>query len=313
MTRLAVISALLLAFPFSAYGQERSVSIEAPLEATLGDPIDVIVTVTAAAGDDASVPEQSFEPFEILGKKVTAETAADKSTETITFELQLQCFELGVHEVGPIRVRVTSRDGDLIEMVSETRDVEIHSVLANEPDPQLKPATSPVVVEQDDYRLLVALGALGVLLLGALLGWLLIRWWQRRDRLEPPPPPPPPPWETALAELRAHAASREASIQAGETERWVDAVSDSIRGYLGRRYGFHGLESTTDEIAERLAKARSLAIAPDEAIRFLAQCDLVKFARAELANESSEALIEEAVGLVERTRPRESVRPEVES
>jgi hypothetical protein len=311
--RYAVIGALLVVAPSVAHAQERAVSIEAPLEATLGDPVDVMITVTAATADEAAVPEQSFEPFEILDKKVTSEAAADGSTKTMTFELRMLCFELGVHTVGPILVRITTADGELIEMSSDTRDIEIHSVLANEPDPQLKPPTAPVAVEQDDYRLLVALGALGILALGALLGWLFMRWWQRRERPEPPPPPPPPPWETALAELRAHAASRESAIAAGETERWVDAVSDSIRGYLGRRYGFHGLESTTDEIAAQLASAKSLAIAPQEAIGFLTQCDLVKFARAELASESSEALIEEAVALVERTRPNEAATTEAQS
>jgi hypothetical protein len=313
VTRSAIIGALVLLAPTFVHAQERAVAIEAPLEATLGDPVDVLVTVTAVPGDDVAVPEQSFGPFEILDKKVNVEAAPDGRRHTTTFELSLLCFELGVHTLGPVRVRVTSAEGELIEMSTDTRDVEIHSVLANEPDPQLKPPTAPVVVEQDDYRLLFALGALGVLVLGVLLGWLLFRWWQRRDRPEPPPPPPPPPWETALAELRVHAASREAAIAAGETERWVDAVSDSIRGYLGRRYGFHGLESTTDEIAARLARAKSLAIAPREAVGFLSQCDLVKFARAELASEASEALIDEAVALVERTRPKEAMQREAQS
>lgn len=220
-----------------------------------------------------------------------------------TFELRLVCFDTGTHDIGPIRARVTGADGELVTLESDTRSIEIQSLLANEPNPELKPPTEPIVVEQDDYRLLIALGALGILGIGALLGWLLMRWWNRRERPEPAPPPPPPPWETALAELQRHAARRETAIAEGNTEQWVDAVSDSVRGYFGHRFGFHGLESTTDEIAERLASAESLAIAPEEAIDFLAQCDLVKFAKASLADEASRSLIADAVRLVERTRP----------
>ncbi len=303
MRRLAAILVAAWLAPSLSMAQERAVSLEAPLETSLGDPIDVIVTVTAAATDDVAVPEQPFAPFEIIEKKQSISPEADGETQTFTFELRLLCFEVGVHDLGPIQVRLTTADGELIEMESEARAIEVHSLLANEPDPELKPPSDPVAVEQDDYRLLFVLGALLALALGALLAWLFLRWWQRRERPEPAPPPPPPPWETALAELRDLERGRSAAIEQERTEEWVDAVSDSIRSYLGRRFGFHGLESTTDEIAERLAQAKSLSIAPAEAIGFLGQCDLVKFAKASLADEASRALIEDALALVVRTRP----------
>jgi hypothetical protein len=303
--RAATIVAMWLLLPSWAAAQDRSVSLEAPLESTLGDPIDVILTVTGESSDEAAVPDQSFEPFEIVGKKLDVQSSPDGSGKTFTFELRLLCFEVGAHELGPVRVRITSADGELVTLESETWTIEVHSVLANEPDPQLMPPSDPIAVEQDDYRLLIALGALLVLALGILLGWLFMRWWNKRERPEPAPPPPPPPWETALAELRVHAEQRESAIAEGRTERWVDAVSDSIRGYLGKRFGFHGLESTTDEIAERLAEADSLGIAPEEAVGFLGQCDLVKFAKASLADQASRALIEQALALVDRTRPKE--------
>ncbi len=82
MTRSAIIGALLLLAPTFVHAQERAVSIEAPLEATLGDPVDVLVTVTAVSGDDVAVPEQSFGPFEILDKKVSVEAAPDGTRQT---------------------------------------------------------------------------------------------------------------------------------------------------------------------------------------------------------------------------------------
>ena len=298
----AIVLCSLLA-PGIALGQEPSIALDAPLETTIGDAIDVILTVTAAASDDVAVPEQSFEPFEILAKKLTVAPSTDGASQTFTFELQLLCFDVGVHELGPIRVRVTSSGGDLLELDSNSSSVEVRSLLANEPDAQLKPPSQPVVIEQDDYRLLIVLGALLTLALGALLAWLFMRWWQKRDRPEPAPPPPPPPWETAFAELHELERGRASAIAEGRTERWVDAVSDSIRAYLGRRYGFHGLESTTGEIASELDLAKSLAVAPAEVIGFLAQCDLVKFAKASLADDASRTLIEDALALVNRTRP----------
>ena len=303
MKRAAAIIVFSLLAPVFALSQEPTIALDAPPETTLGDPIDVIVTVTAAATDEAAVPEQPFEPFEILDKKLAVEPSPNGESKTFTFELQLLCFEVGVHELGPIRVRITSAAGELIEIESNTTSIEVRSLLSNEPDPQLKPPTDPVVVEQDDYRLLIALGALFAIALGALLAWLFMRWWQKRDRPEPAPPPPPPPWETALAELHELERGRPDAISEGRTEEWVDAVSDSIRAYLGRRFGFHGLESTTDEIAEELSRAKSLTIEPQDAVGFLGQCDLVKFAKASLADEASRTLIEDALALVEQTRP----------
>lgn len=303
MRRSVPLFVLSLLTPAFGSAQAPTIALDAPLETTLGDPIDVIVTLTAAASDEAAVPEQSFAPFEILGKKLSVEPSADGASKTFTFELQLLCFDVGVHELGPIQVRVTTAGGELIELQSNTASIEVQSVLANEPDPQLKPPTEPVLVEQDDYRLLILLGVLLAIALGALLAWLVMRWWQKRDRPEPAPPPPPPPWDTALAELRELERGRADAISEGRTEEWVDAVSDSIRAYLGRRFGFHGLESTTDEIADQLHAAESLAIEPEDALGFLGQCDLVKFARASLADEASRALIGKALALVDQTRP----------
>ena len=308
MKRSAAIFLMSLLAPAVGLAQEPTIALDAPPEAVLGDPIDVIVTVTAAVTDEVAVPDQPFEPFEILGKKLAIEPSPDGESQTFTFELQLLCFEVGVHELGPIRVRITSAAGELSEIESNTRSIEIQSLLANEPDPTLKPPSEPVVVEQDDYRLLIVLGALLAIALGALLAWLFMRWWQKRDRPEPAPPPPPPPWETALTELHELERARAAAVSEGRTEQWVDAVSDSIRAYLGRRFGFHGLESTTDEIADQLRRAESLAIEPQEAVGFLGQCDLVKFAKASLADEASRTLIEEALALVDQTRPAAVVK-----
>jgi hypothetical protein len=297
-----LLGCLLLA-PAEAFGQDRSVGIEAPLQTTLGDPIDVLLTVTAKSSDEAAVPEQPFEPFEVTAKRMKVEAGAEGESKTFTFELQLLCFEAGTHEIGPIHVRITSKEGEIIDLQSEPREIEVESLLANEPDPQLKPPTEPVIVEQDDYRLLIGLGALATLAVGALLAWLLMRWWQRRDRPAPAPPPGPPPWEIALAELGALEERRANAVAEGRTEQWVDAVSDSVRKYLGLRFGFPGLESTTDEIADELNRAQALGIAPHEVVAFLGRCDLVKFAKASLADEASLALIADALALVERTRP----------
>ena len=180
--------------------QDRVV-LEAPVEVELGDPIDVILEVTTDKSGDVAIPEQSFGPFEVLDKNVTIQPDPGGTTQTFTFALQLLCFERGAQTLGPIQVRVTTPEGELKYLESETKTVEIRSLLGNEPNAQLKPPTQPVVVEQDDYTLVWILGALLAMGIGALSAWLFLRWWRRRERPEPAVILPPP-WEVALAELR---------------------------------------------------------------------------------------------------------------
>lgn len=303
MRRGIAVIAWVLFLPLLATAEPPSVRIEAPIEATLGDPIPIIITVATDATVDAAVREQSLAPFEILEKKVEVEPSNDGTKHTFVFEMTLQCFDVGTQEIPPMQVILTGQQGALDYLETEPKTIDVRSVLANEPNAELKPPTAPVVVEQDDYRLLFALGALLAVLLGVLLTWIFMRWWNKRDRPEPAPPPPPPPWETALAELQALGASRADEVAAGRTEPWVDAVSDSVRNYLGRRYGFQGLESTTNEVVRELERLRSLRIEVSDVVGFLGQCDLVKFARASLADEASSSLLADAIALVERTRP----------
>ena len=89
MKRSAAIFLMSLLAPAVGLAQEPTIALDAPPEAVLGDPIDVIVTVTAAVTDEVAVPDQPFEPFEILGKKLAIEPSPDGESQTFTFELQL--------------------------------------------------------------------------------------------------------------------------------------------------------------------------------------------------------------------------------
>ena len=61
--------------------------------------------------------------------------------------------------------------------------------------------------------------------------------------------------------------------------QFVDEVSDVVGEYLGGRFDFDGLETTTDEMLSSLrARGAQLAI-QQEVGQYLNRCDLVKFAK----------------------------------
>ncbi|HEX4515187.1 MAG TPA: hypothetical protein VH054_16690, partial [Polyangiaceae bacterium] len=108
------------------------------------------------------------------------------------------------------------------------------------------------------------------------LAWIFARWL-RRPRPVPPPPPPRPPWEVAFEKLDE---VRHAGLLATHRySEYYDRVGDAVRQYFGARYGFDGLECTTDEMLAELSHKPLVGVGLEDVSSFLEQCDLVKFAR----------------------------------
>ena len=91
-------------------------------------------------------------------------------------------------------------------------------------------------------------------------------------------------------------------------EEFVDGVSDALREYLGRRYGFDGLESTTDEVLRTLERIRPHKLSLSGVSLLLEQCDLVKFARFKPDLAQCDDLWNGAVGLIRSTTPAPDTR-----
>lgn len=145
-------------------------------------------------------------------------------------------------------------------------------------------------------------GSLGVLV-GVVLGWLALRWL-RRPKPVPPPPPPRPPWEVALERLDE---ARHAGLL--ETHRladFYDRVNDAVRQYLGARFGFDGLESTTAETLKALRRAPHFGLPFPEVAAFLQDCDLVKFADMTPTVEECERALAQAERIVRQTMPAQA-------
>jgi hypothetical protein len=89
----------------------------------------------------------------------------------------------------------------------------------------------------------------------------------------------------------------------GRFAEHFDRVSDIVRRYLGDRYGFDGLESTTREMLSELRQTTPRIVVLDEIERFLRQADLVKFARLTPSEPECATALAEASRIVERTVP----------
>jgi hypothetical protein len=108
-----------------------------------------------------------------------------------------------------------------------------------------------------------------------------------------------------------------------ETKRdaeYFDRVSDAVRGYLGARFGFDGLESTSDEVLGALKKQGGGFVRLDTASdgdaggpapgiplkdirQFLAGCDLVKFANLKPSPDQCASALTAGEHIVRSTMP----------
>ncbi len=285
-----------------------SLSVDPPSGVMTGDLVTLVITADANAGDDVAIPRQEFSPFEVLDSSAEPTPRPDNAGGTggtrFSFRIDLLALEPGQHEIGPILIRVVTADGTLGDVYTAPVTIEVGSVLGNEPDAQPKPPTAPVDVVEEDYTLAwVGGGLLGLALL-ALIMFLVARWWLRREKPIPPPPPPRPAWEVALEELGALGRRLDEDTEAQHLTRWVDQLSDSLRVYLGARYGFDGIESTTDEAVARIRRKKPKGITAEQVAGILGDCDLVKFAKATPERERCIALLDAATGIVKATTAR---------
>ena len=268
-----------------------------------GDVFTLRITADAVTGDDLAIPrDQDFAPFEILDRRVRTEARGGRTVHV--FELDLLALEPGAHELPPVRIRVVTREQVVGEVTTTPRPVTIGSVLGNEPNAEPRPPTQPVTVMQEDDTLWWILGALGIVLVTALLTLLFARWYRRRREAAKPPPPPRPAWEIAIEKLEALRQDRPAAVEEERVDQWVDGVSDALREYLGHRYGFDGLESTTDEVIAELRKSKVVGVSQDEIVAILHDCDLVKFAQAHFDAEQCDELLAGGFRVVRATTPK---------
>jgi hypothetical protein len=202
-------------------------------------------------------------------------------------------------------VSIARANNDVVTLCTKPHTITIEDPTASTPQAQPK-NNPPPRPQREEWTLLeqgLKWGALGILV-GAAVAWMLYRW-SKRVRPVPPPPPPRPPWEVALERLDEvrHAGL----LETGRLSEFFDRVNDAVREYLGARFGFDGLESTTDETLAALRRAPHFGLPLAELAGFLQECDLVKFADVTPSLEECERALTQAERVVRTTMPMSPV------
>lgn len=125
-------------------------------------------------------------------------------------------------------------------------------------------------------------------------------YWKKQPKQQPKQPtvPSEPPHE------RARRLLENALAHLHNPERFCVMVSDAIRHYLEERFRLNAPERTTEEFLEELQESRHLSKDQKRLLAdFLAECDLVKFAKSEPEAYELKKLHKAALRLVRETEP----------
>jgi hypothetical protein len=235
---------------------------------------------------------------------------ADRVTTTLELPLLALPDKPGRHVLvlPPLPISIARASGEVATVCTHPHRITVDDPTAETPDPKPK-LNPPPRMQREEWTALkraVIYGSIGIVA-GAILAWLVTRWL-RRPKPVPPPPPPRPPWEVAFEKLdEVRHAGLLATHRYGE---YYDRVGDAVREYFGARYGFDGLECTTDEMLKQLGRSALVGVTMPEIASFLEQCDLVKFARMTPTPDDCTKALADAELLVRHTMVAPVAKPE---
>jgi hypothetical protein len=200
----------------------------------------------------------------------------------------------------PIPIAVARASGQVMTLCTEAQTITVEDPIANEAEPEVR-GNPPAQPQREPWPLAkqVFFGTLGAIVLAIVLAWLISRWMRRPKPVKPKPRVLP--WIAAMQELDEIRRSR--LLAEGETDEYFDRVSDCVRKYLGDRYGFDGLESTTDEILQLLRRIQPAPAEKDRIDKYLLECAFIKFADIRASDEDCKDSMERAERIVQVTTP----------
>jgi len=305
MRRLAVI--FLGLFLLAAEGEGTAVSVEfKPQEAKLGEPVEVIVTAKGEEGVEYKLPEKlDLGPFVELGRE------RKKKGDEYIFTLKVVVYE----EVGEVTLPGFKIEGEKPGSGSGTTEalevpeakLTVRSMLTGVEKPEPRDIAGPVAVWVSDYRLVVYLG---LVLLFAAGAWVVRRHrfgvgaGQRLVDL------PPPRMAHQIAYDKLHKIVEDDLLKKGRFREYFIRVSETVREYLGNRYGFFAMDLTSRELVDELRDRPTPGLEIAGLKTLLQDSDMVKFAKLEPTDEMSSSAIDTAYSLVNATRRIEEEAPD---
>jgi hypothetical protein len=279
----------------------RQVLVRAvPEQVQLGEPfvVQAVITHDKAQRVDLRTPGDLGD-FDLVESKRSRVDGADSSTTT--FDLKLSAFAMGKQKTPDFTFEVFE-EALYGTFVAKGTDLEVLSTLpadAADKGAGLFDVRPPQEVPIRTWRLLVILAAL---LAAAALGYAIYKYLKRPKSLAPVAVKAPEALHVrtiaSLDGLRAQDLPGK-----GRSREFYFFLSEILRGYLGERYAFEALESTSSELLESLRTLHTPGLPMKELNAFVVESDMAKFAKATPSPDECKASLEFAYRVVYATTP----------
>ena len=271
-----------------------------PERVSIGTPFRYTVEVKAKKDVELIVP--------VLGGQIGEFTVTDFGEEpvkeiddhvVVTRWYTLVTYSTGYLFIPGITVQYRTAGEELARV--DGKDVAIKVVSLLEQDPEaadIRDIKGPVAVPFDWTPVLVGIAILGGII---VLGLVAARLLKRLNAQSIPAPPPPP--DVVALEALARLRHRQLT-EPEERAAWYVALSAIVRTYIEGRFRLRAPEMTTEEFILEVQRDSPLIPEHRQLLgEFLAECDLVKFARYLPALEEAERVYAAARRFIEESRP----------
>jgi hypothetical protein len=183
--------------------------------------------------------------------------------------------------------------------LGETKELEFTSAGQQEKEPE------PFAPVAHSLPLSLVAGILGGALLAAIAVYYGVQRYlaQRKPavKVETPPPPPPAPLEELASRFKQLSAA--GHLEAGRYKPYYFGISEALKAYAGRVYGFNAEDCTTRELLEGLRSASFVDSALVEDWKNLyTEMDVVKFTDQFPVPAEAQSLMERTLALARKSR-----------
>lgn len=281
--RIALFSLILLLVSATTYAECIINAKTNKNKVIVGDEVNLSITLKYRDGEPCALSEDiSLPKFRILKKDVKSEKSDSYTIDT--YVLTLVPLELGDVTIPSIRVNIIQDAGPNDEdsgLSTPEIKINVQGVISNEKEAVLKDILPPEKVYERTYLLLYIIGGLLAL---SLLIYLVVRYIRkRRSKVaglpseERPLEPLLPPYEEAIQSLKR--LEEERLISKYHFKEFYLALTEILKRFIERFYGFNALEMTTYELTVYLLDHPQPNLDFANLKDFLEVADLVKFAK----------------------------------